>query len=67
MCCVARTTASAGGISKERDVSDIIDDELWDMRRRVKGRDFYGRWKWSKKRGCMIWKWKARKVKKGKA
>jgi hypothetical protein len=27
-------------------------------------REFYGRWKYSKKRGCWIWKWKARKVKK---
>ena len=25
---------------------------------------FGGRWKWSKKRGDMVWKWKARKVKK---
>ena len=22
-----------------------------------------GRWKWSKKRGAFVWKWKARKVK----
>jgi hypothetical protein len=27
-------------------------------------REFYGRWKYSKKRGCWIWKWKSRKVKK---
>jgi hypothetical protein len=27
-------------------------------------REFYGRWKYSKKHGCWIWKWKARKVKK---
>jgi hypothetical protein len=45
-------------------VSDIIDDDLWDLSLRRKGREFYGRWKFSKKRGCWIWKWKARKVKK---
>ena len=28
-------------------------------------REFYGRWKYSKKRGAWIWKWKSRKVKKG--
>ena len=27
-------------------------------------KEFYGRWKWSKKRGYMVWKWKSRKVKK---
>jgi hypothetical protein len=27
-------------------------------------REFSGRWKYSKKRGCWIWKWKARKVNK---
>ncbi len=45
-------------------MSDIIDDDLWDLSLRRKGREFYGRWKFSKKRGCWIWKWKARKVKK---
>jgi hypothetical protein len=32
--------------------------------RRQATREFYGRWKYSKKRGCWIWKWKSRKVKK---
>jgi hypothetical protein len=27
-------------------------------------KEFGGRWKYSKKRGAMIWKWKKRKVKK---
>jgi hypothetical protein len=27
-------------------------------------KEFYGRWKYSKKRHCMVWKWKRRKVKK---
>lgn len=27
-------------------------------------KEFYGRWKYSKKRGAWIWKWKRRKVKK---
>lgn len=26
-------------------------------------REFNGRWRWSKKRGCMVLKWKNRKVK----
>jgi len=25
-------------------------------------KEFYGRWKYSKKRGAWIWKWKKRKV-----
>ena len=27
-------------------------------------KEFYGKWKYSKKRGAWIWKWKRRKVKK---
>lgn len=27
-------------------------------------KQFYGKWKYSKKRGAWIWKWKRRKVKK---
>lgn len=27
-------------------------------------KEFYGKWKWSKKRQAWIWKWKRRKVKK---
>lgn len=26
-------------------------------------KQFYGKWKYSKRTGCMIWKWKRRKVK----
>lgn len=29
-------------------------------------KEFYGRWKYSKKRGTWIWKWKRRKVRKPK-
>jgi hypothetical protein len=30
-------------------------------------KEFGGRWKYSKKHGAMIWKWKARKVNKKKS
>ena len=37
--------------------------QVWLLR--VRGmKEFYGRWKYSKKRGCWVWKWKKRKVKK---
>lgn len=29
-------------------------------------REFYGRWKYSKKRGAWIWKWKAHKSRESK-
>lgn len=30
-------------------------------------KEFYGRWKYSKKQGVWLWKWKRRKVKKAQA